>query len=107
MSSRPPEQPEKTLDRIIGERRDKAGALRQSGNDPYRNDIGPAISLADVRARYLPTKPPEAPPPAPDAPKAPKDKDATITPVDGAPMRVAGRVMAKRGFGKTVFARVA
>ncbi|MBA3455213.1 MAG: lysine--tRNA ligase [Deltaproteobacteria bacterium] len=104
MSSRPPEQPEKTLDRIIGERRDKASALRQGGNDPYRNDIGPAISLADVRARYLPTKPPEAPPPAKDAPKEPKD--TTITPVDGAPMRVAGRVMAKRGFGKTVFAPI-
>ncbi len=104
MSSRPPEQPEKTLDRIIGERRDKASALRESGHDPYRNDIGPAISLADVRARYLPTKPPEAPPPAKDAPKEPKD--ATITPIDGTSVRVAGRVMAKRGFGKTVFAPI-
>ena len=104
MSSRPPEQPEKTLDRIIGERRDKASTLRQGGNDPYRNDIGPAISLADVRARYLPSKPPEAPPRDKDAPKEPKD--TAITPVDGTPMRVAGRVMAKRGFGKTVFAPI-
>ena len=95
MSSRPPEQPEKTLDRIIGERRDKASTLRQGGNDPYRNDIGPAISLAEVRARYLPGKPPEPPPRDKDAPKEPKDaKDATITPIDGTPLRVAGRVMA-------------
>ncbi|MDB4961793.1 MAG: lysyl-tRNA synthetase [Myxococcales bacterium] len=106
MSSRPPEPPEKTLDRIIGERRDKATALRTSGNDPYRNDIGPAISLADVRARYLPSKPPEQPPLPKDAPRPPKDADPGITPVDGAPMRVAGRVMAKRGFGKTVFAPI-
>jgi lysyl-tRNA synthetase class 2 len=106
MSSRPPEPPEKTLDRIIGERRDKATTLRASGNDPYRNDIGPAISLADVRARYLPSKPPEAPPLPKDAPRPPKDADPGISPVDGAPMRVAGRVMAKRGFGKTVFAPI-
>ena len=106
MSSRPSEPPETTLDRIIGERRDKATALRGAGSDPYRNDVGPAISIADVRARYLPTKPPEVPPPPKDAPREPRDKDATIAPVDGAPLRVAGRVMAKRGFGKTVFAPV-
>ncbi|MDX2087688.1 MAG: lysine--tRNA ligase [Kofleriaceae bacterium] len=105
MSSRPPEAPESTLERIIGERRDKAAALRQAGSDPYRNDLGPAISLADVRARYLPTKPPEQPKEAKD-PNAPKDKEPGIIPVDGTPMRVAGRVMAKRGFGKTVFAPI-
>ncbi|HVK89441.1 MAG TPA: lysine--tRNA ligase [Kofleriaceae bacterium] len=114
MSSRAPEAPESTLDRIIGERRDKAAALRQAGSDPYRNDLGPQVSLAEVRTRYLPTKPAEQPPRATDAkgPAAPgpspaaKDRDAGITPVDGAPLRVAGRVMAKRGFGKTVFAPI-
>ena len=111
MSSRPPEQPESTLERIMGERRDKASALRAAGSDPYRNDIGPAISLASVRAKYLATKPPEQPraPKDPNAPKPPKDaKDADpgIEPIDGTPLRVAGRVMAKRGFGKTVFAPI-
>ena len=94
MSSRPTEQPEKTLDRIIGERRDKAVALRTAGSDPYRNDIGPAISLADVRAKYAPTKPAEG------------TSDGSITPIDGTPLRVAGRVMVKRGMGKTVFAPI-
>ena len=94
MSSRPTEQPEKTLDRIIGERRDKATALRGAGRDPYRNDIGPAISLADVRAKYAPTKPAEG------------TSDGSITPIDGTPLRVAGRVMVKRGMGKTVFAPI-
>ena len=54
MSSRTPEQqPEKTLDRIMDERRGKAAALKAAGSDPYRNDIGPAISLA---TRYFDRK---------------------------------------------------
>jgi lysyl-tRNA synthetase class 2 len=102
MSSRPPEQPEKTLDRIMDERRAKAQALRAAGSDPYRNDIGPAISLADVRARYQATKPPPA------DPAAARDKRSAgagegITPIDGEIHRVAGRAIGKRGFGKTVF----
>jgi lysyl-tRNA synthetase class 2 len=96
MSSRPPEQPEKTLDRIMDERRAKARALREAGSDPYRNDIGPAISLAEVRARYQATKP------APVEPSAAPDQKG-ITPIDGEIHRVAGRAIGKRGFGKTVF----
>jgi lysyl-tRNA synthetase class 2 len=95
MSSRKPENPgpppESTLERIICERRDKAMALRAAGTDPYRNDIGPTSSLADVRARYAATKPAEG------------AGDGTITPIDGAILRVAGRAMVKRGMGKTVF----
>ncbi len=100
MSSRAPESPESTLDRIIGERRDKAAALRVGGRDPYRNDVGPAVALADVRTRYLPTKP------QPTTEGKDAAKDASIVAIDGAPLRVAGRVMAKRGFGKTVFAPI-
>ncbi|HEV7554396.1 MAG TPA: amino acid--tRNA ligase-related protein, partial [Kofleriaceae bacterium] len=92
MSSRPPDPPETTLERIIGERRDKGAALRQAGSHPYRNDMGPAIAIADLRARYATTKPFQ-----------PAD---TIIPIDGAVHRVAGRVMVKRGMGKTVFAPV-
>ena len=86
--------PEKTLDRIIQERRDKANALRAQGSDPYRNDLGPKITLAEVRERYAATKPTEPP-----AAKG-------ITPIDGDVHRVAGRVMVKRGMGKTVFAPI-
>jgi lysyl-tRNA synthetase, class II len=103
---------ESTLDRIIGERRDKAAALRKTGSDPYRNDVGPTISLAAVRDKYAATRP--APPaaaepgtrPDPGAmPQAKRDK-AGIQPVDGETLRVAGRVMTKRGMGKTVFAPI-
>jgi lysyl-tRNA synthetase, class II len=93
---------ESTLDRIIGERRDKAAALRKGGSDPYRNDVGPTSTLAQVRDRYASTKP--APPPKQE-PGEKKEK-AGITPIDGETVRVAGRVMTKRGMGKTVFAPI-
>ncbi|HEY0477747.1 MAG TPA: lysine--tRNA ligase [Kofleriaceae bacterium] len=108
MPPRAPEQPETTLDRIMDERRAKAQALRDGAkSDPYRNDIGPAISLAEVRARYQATRPAPAEPAAVPGDKAARpdksDKPEGITPIDGAIHRVAGRAMGKRGFGKTVF----
>jgi lysyl-tRNA synthetase class 2 len=84
--------PESTLDRIMGERRDKVRALRAAGKNPYDNAWQPGDRIGDLRARYEPTKPTE---PAP--------KDAPIAAIDGAVVTVAGRVMAKRGMGKTVF----
>jgi lysyl-tRNA synthetase, class II len=93
---------ESTLDRIIGERRDKAAALRKTGSDPYRNDVGPTSSLAQVRDKYAHTKPAPPPPPQPGE----KKEKAGIAPIDGENLRVAGRVMTKRGMGKTVFAPI-
>ncbi len=95
--------PERTIERLIGERRAKGEALRESGSPPYRNDVGPTTSLAAVRARYEATKPA---PPAPPTPGAPRAKGAPIAPIDGELVRVAGRVMIKRGMGKTVFAPI-
>ncbi len=89
------EPPESTLERIINERREKAATLRAKGSDPYRNDVGPTTTLAAVRAKYAATKP--------SAPPAEKG----IHPIDGEVFRVAGRVMTKRGMGKTVFAPIA
>jgi lysyl-tRNA synthetase class 2 len=71
-----------TLERIIQERRDKAAALRAQGADPFRNDVGPAIALGALRDKHG------------AAPLAEPTSDT---------YRVAGRVMAKRGMGKTVF----
>jgi lysyl-tRNA synthetase class 2 len=98
MPPRPTDQPESTLDRIMDERRAKARALRAAGSDPYRNDVGPATSLAEVRARYQATRPAAASDPA-----AARDKAEGIAPIDAEIHRVAGRAMGKRGFGKTVF----
>jgi lysyl-tRNA synthetase class 2 len=84
---------ESTLDRIIGERRAKAAALRTAGTDPYRNDVGPTVSLGAVRAKYAPTKP-ETP-------------ASSMAPIDGEMLRVAGRVMNKRVVSKKlVFAPI-
>lgn len=90
---------EGTLDRIIGERRDKGTALRNGGSHPYRNDIGPTIGLTALRAKYEGTKPAPAPP-------GEKAKGGGIQPIDDKVWRVAGRAMAKRGMGKTVFAPI-
>ncbi|MEO8700696.1 MAG: amino acid--tRNA ligase-related protein, partial [Kofleriaceae bacterium] len=95
--------PESKLDVMMAERREKARTLRASGNDPYRNDIGPGVTIAEIRARYEPTKPPPPPPPVPGAPRT---KGGPIAPIDEAVHRVAGRVLVKRGMGKTVFAPI-
>ena len=79
-----------TEDDIITERRNKAEAMRGAGQNPYANDWKPERTLAEVRAAYAGSKPAEA-------------KKGPIVPVDEQTQRVAGRVMAKRGFGKTVF----
>jgi len=84
--------PENTLDRIMSERREKGAALRAAGSHPYRNDVAPDTTIAAVRATYTSTKP-ETPTPE-------------ITPIDGTILKLSGRVMAKRGFGKTVFAPI-
>src|SRR5689334_19463284 len=93
MSSRDPDSPETTLERLISERRGKAVALRAHGVDPYRNDVGPTTSLGAVRTRYAPTKP-ETP-------------ASSMSPIDGDVLRVAGRVMNKRVVSKKlVFAPI-
>jgi lysyl-tRNA synthetase class 2 len=92
-AEKPPLEGEQTLQRIMAERRDKVESLRKAGNNPYRNDFSPSDRLGPVRARYQNTKP-EKPP------------ESGITPVDGKTVRVAGRLMARRGFGKTVFAPI-
>ena len=83
---------ESTLERIIAERREKATELRELGRNPYRNDFTPTHHLGEVRERYGTTRPAE---PAPG-----------IEPVDNETLRLAGRVIARRGFGKTVFAPI-
>ena len=107
-----PKDPTSTLDRIMSERQAKADKLRALGRNPYGNQLRPTTTAAEIRARYAPTKP-EPQPKAPKDPAAPKpekgdktDKGAGITPIDGTDVALAGRVVARRGFGKTVFVPV-
>jgi lysyl-tRNA synthetase class 2 len=92
MSSQDSEQ---TLRRIMEERRGKAEALRQAGQHPYRNDFQPTHACAALRGRYQGTQ---------RAAEGAAEPGPGIQPVDGEVVRVAGRLMARRGFGKTVFA---
>src|SRR3954452_16830481 len=94
-------EPESKLDQIMAERREKGAALRAAGSHPYRNDIGPKDAIAKVRATYEPTRPPPPPPQPALAPgeKRVKAPPAPPVPIDGAVLRVAGRVTGKRGFG--------
>ncbi len=89
------DSPDSPLRRIMQDRRDKVAALRHAGRNPYRNDFHPTHTCAETRARYEGTKPEEL-----------GSKTAGIVPIDGQVIRIAGRVMARRGFGKTVFAPV-
>jgi lysyl-tRNA synthetase class 2 len=88
------EAPESTLERIIGERRDKAATLRAAGTEPFRNDVRPTVGLVELRSRYEGSKP------------AARPEAKGIVPIDDAVHRVAGRVLAKRDKGKTVFAPI-
>ncbi len=81
-----------TEESIVTERREKAAKLRAVGRNPYRNDRTPRHTIAEVRSAYEGTKPEEVQP--------------GINPVDDRTWSVAGRVAARRGFGKTVFAPV-
>ena len=90
----------------MAERAEKANRLRAAGHHPYRNDVRPTHAIAEVRATYEPTKPPPPPAPPPGTPRPKAEPGEGITPIDGKVVRVAGRVVAKRGFGKTVFAPV-
>jgi lysyl-tRNA synthetase class 2 len=103
--ARPMSESESKLDTIMAERRAKASELREAGYNPFVNGVKPAHTIADVRARYESTKPAPPPPPDPSAPKV-KGPPAPITPIDGELVKVAGRVLVKRGMGKTVFAPI-
>ncbi|HEY8142673.1 MAG TPA: lysine--tRNA ligase [Kofleriaceae bacterium] len=83
---------EGTLARIMAERRQKVARAREAGKNPYRNDIGPTHSAAEVRRRYEPTRP-----------AAGAAQPEGIHPIDGEVVRLVGRAVARRGFGKTVF----
>ena len=83
---------EQTLERMMRERREKVQQLRDGGRNPYRNDFVPNFKLGELREKYEGTKPEEHKP--------------GMVPVDGERVRVAGRLVARRGFGKTVFAPI-
>ncbi len=104
MSERAKPEPEhSTLDRIMSERQAKADKLRGHGRNPYGNTLRPTTTAAEVRARYQASKPAPPPEPVAGSPRPAKGEGPGIVPIDGTDVALAGRVIARRGFGKTVF----
>ncbi|HSH69781.1 MAG TPA: OB-fold nucleic acid binding domain-containing protein, partial [Deferrisomatales bacterium] len=72
---------------IMDQRREKLGALREAGVNPFPNDFRPSHTAAEVLAKHDAT--------AADALGVLRDT--------GAEFALAGRVMALRSFGKAAF----
>lgn len=104
--SQPPTTPENSgtsaEENLIAVRRAKAEALKNQGKNPFANDLGgPLDELGPLRARF-------------DEARKRDDKGAVTGRYDrehalfqgAAPVRVAGRILLLRSFGKTAFARI-
>jgi lysyl-tRNA synthetase, class II len=86
------ESPHDYLEQRMRERQQKADAMRAAGHNPYANDFRPDTTAAELREGYKGTRPAEA--------------HKQIATVDEQVYRVAGRVLAKRGFKKSTFAPI-
>src|SRR5690349_10698785 len=85
---------------LIAERERKAAELRSAGRNPYANGFAPTHTMADVIAKF----PGVSAPPEPEA----KDgqKAAEPAPLSDERFRIAGRIVAHRGFGKATFVKL-
>ena len=91
-SSEPrPTEPEVDTNKLIEARKQKVEALREAGQNPYRNDFMPRHKNADVLARYADVEPPAEP---------------SMEPLSEERFRVAGRIVEFRSFGKATFAKL-
>src|SRR5258705_9220573 len=83
---------------ILASRAAKADAVRARDETPFANDLDPSpvVALGDLRARFDAARLADG--------KYDAAKVAAIT--AGAPVHVAGRVVALRGFGKASFLRL-
>ncbi|GAC1393556.1 MAG: lysine--tRNA ligase [Polyangiales bacterium] len=86
---------------ILAARRERAVAVRARGEDPFANQVGPVTAIGELLARFAAARGADG--------KFDPAKVASITGASGEapkPVRVAGRVVAARSFGKAAFLRV-
>ena len=83
---------------LVAEREKKVAELRQMGRNPYANGFVPTHTTQDVVERFRDMVPPVADPGAP--------KGAPPTPLTDERFRVAGRIVAYRGFGGATFVKI-
>ncbi len=84
---------------LMAERERKAAELRAAGRNPYANGFAPTHSMADLLARF-----PAPPPPAAEQKDGPKAAEPELLSEER--FRIAGRIIAHRGFGKATFVKL-
>lgn len=81
---------------IVAARKDRSRAVRERGENPFANDVGEVDKVAAVRARFVEAVLPES-----------KYDAAKVAAIAGDQrVRLAGRVVAARSFGKAAFLRL-
>jgi lysyl-tRNA synthetase class 2 len=88
---------------LIAERERKVAELRAAGRNPYANGFVPTHTVGEVLARF-PTS--TAPPPPAAAGAEPQARSSDPVPLSEDRFRIAGRIVAHRGFGKATFIKL-
>ncbi|MCU0655120.1 MAG: lysine--tRNA ligase [Polyangiaceae bacterium] len=97
-----PVPPQSAEENLIAVRRAKAQALRDRNENPFANDLGgPLDELGPLRGRFDGARKVDERGGGPGR----SDREHEVS-RGAAPVRVAGRVMLLRSFGKTAFARI-
>jgi lysyl-tRNA synthetase class 2 len=81
---------------LIEEREKKAAEIRALGGNPYANGFSPTHTASEIIARFA-----DAPPP-PEA----TEKGAPPALISDEHFKIAGRIVAYRGFGKAAFVKL-
>jgi lysyl-tRNA synthetase class 2 len=86
---------------LIAERERKVAELRAAGRNPYANGFAPSHTAGEVTARFAAQVEAFA-----AAPPAPQEKGAEPALLSEDRFKVAGRIIAHRGFGKAAFVKL-
>ena len=89
---------------LIAERERKVAELRAAGRDPYANGFAPSHTVGEIVARFPPPPPPAADPAAGKSEKGDRGAEPDLLSEDR--FRLAGRIVAHRGFGKAAFVKL-
>jgi lysyl-tRNA synthetase class 2 len=84
---------------LIAERERKVAELRAAGANPYANGYAPSHTMGEVIARFPGIEPPKEPEPG-------AEKPAEVPLLSEDRFRIAGRIVAHRGFGKAAFVKL-
>ena len=85
---------------LIEERRKKAAEIRALGGNPYANGFAPTHTAAEIAAKFAGA----TPPPAGDGDGGGKGAPPAL--ISDEHFKVAGRIVAYRGFGKAAFVKL-